>query len=73
MSKVHGVAVFLCGIAISGLAMAECPHTMPLQLLEDCIVYENAETDFPPSDYANLALYKEWMEKQKSTAEISTM
>jgi len=42
--------LFLVTITASGLALANCPGSMPEQLLEDCIVYEGAVPNFPTSD-----------------------
>jgi hypothetical protein len=36
------VGLFLFTITASGLALANCPGSMPEQLLNDCIVYEGA-------------------------------
>jgi len=63
--KVH-VVLFLCGIATSSLAMADCPITMPEQLIEDCIVNENAGHSFPPSDYVYMDMYQEWVKAQQT-------
>jgi hypothetical protein len=46
--------------------MADCPNAMPLQLLTDCIVYEDAGQSFPTSDYAHMDLYSSWIEAQKA-------
>jgi hypothetical protein len=48
--------------------MAGCPNTMPVKLLEDCIVYENAGHSFPPSDYVYMAMYKDWFIEQQPIA-----
>ena len=56
--------LFLLTITASGLALANCPESMPVQLLEDCIVYEGAGDSFPTSDYAKMALYQEWVKTQ---------
>ena len=44
------IGSILFAIAWSGWALADCPNTMPLQLQEDCIIYEGAGSTFPPSD-----------------------
>jgi hypothetical protein len=64
--KIHGnVALLVLTITVSGLSFAYCPITMPQQLLQDCIVNENAGASFPPSDYAYMDLYQEWMKTQQ--------
>ena len=68
MNKEMGLGLFLCGIASSSLAIADCPTSMPEQLLEDCIVYEGAGSAFPPADYAYMDLYSHWLTEQGSTA-----
>jgi len=60
MTKKTAVGLFIFTITASGLAMANCPGSMPEQLLEDCIVNEGAGANFPTSDYAHMALYEEW-------------
>ena len=72
------VGLFLFTITTSGLALADCPSGMPIQLQEDCIVYEGAGASFPTSDYAHMDLYNAWLKEQKPTAqhrqaEISAM
>jgi len=49
----------LCGIVASSLAMADCPETMPVQLLTDCIVDEDAGHSFPPSGYVYMDVYQD--------------
>jgi hypothetical protein len=72
MTMKASVFLFICTITASGLVMADCSKSMPEQLLEDCIVYEGAGANFPTSDYAHMALYKEWqmseLAKLESTA-----
>jgi len=72
------VGLFVFAITASGLVLADCPDTMPEQLLEDCIVYEGAGSRFPTSDYAHMNLYNIWLKEQQPTtnnrkAEISSM
>lgn len=71
-----GLCVF--AITASGLALADCPNTMPSQLLQDCITYEGAGSTFPTSDYAHMNTYNNWLIEQQPTAnnrkaEISSM
>jgi len=61
-----GVVLFIFTITASGLVMANCPSTMPEQLMEDCIVYEGAGANFPTSDYAHIDQYKNWQKTQQS-------
>jgi len=68
MDKKVPIGLFLCGIASGSLALADCPDTMPSQLLQDCIVYEGAGSTFPTEDYAHMDLYNEWSRKQQTTA-----
>jgi hypothetical protein len=65
MNKKVRVGLFLCGVATSGLAAAECPDSMPEQLMKDCIVYEGAGSSFPTSDYAHMDQYQDWLKKQQ--------
>jgi hypothetical protein len=57
------------------LLAANCPHTLPVQLLEDCITYENAGHSFPPSDYVYMEQYQDWLKTQqeKSQTDIAGM
>ena len=68
MDKKAPIGLFLCGIASGSLALADCPDTMPSQLLQDCIVYEGAGSTFPTEDYAHMDLYNVWSKKQQTTA-----
>jgi len=60
--------IFLFAITASGLVLANCPGSMPVELLEDCIVYEGAGTDFPASDYAYMDQYQDWLKIQQPPA-----
>lgn len=62
------VGLFLVAITASGLASANCPGSMPEQLLEDCIVYEGAGANFPTSDYAHMDQYRVWLKTQQPLA-----
>ena len=62
------VGLFLFAITVSGLALANCPGSMPEQLLEDCIVYESAGAGFPTSDYAHMSQYQDWLKTQQPLA-----
>jgi hypothetical protein len=62
------VGLFLFAITASGLAMANCPGSMPEQLLKDCIVYEGAGANFPTSDYAYMVQYQDWLKTQQPRA-----
>ena len=64
------VGLFLFTITASGLALANCPGSMPEQLLNDCIVYEGAGSSFPTSDYAHMDLYQ-WLLKTQYPIETS--
>ena len=77
MYKKTYIVLFLCGIVTSSLAMADCPETMPVQLLKDCIVNEDAGHSFPPSGYVNMGMYQDWdkaqqMEQTKALAKVET-
>jgi hypothetical protein len=69
MKQYSGIIVLVSTISASGLALADCPSTMPNQLLEDCIVYEDAGSIFPTDDYAYMDLYRSWLEKQQPDAQ----
>jgi len=80
MNKKVRVDVFLCGIVTGSLALADCPNTMPSQLLQDCIVYESSGSgpSFPNADYDHMDLYSNWLKEQQPTsnnrpARISSM
>jgi hypothetical protein len=60
------VGLFVLTTTASGLALANCPDTMPVQLLEDCIVYEGAGSSFPTSDYARMDEYQIWFKANQS-------
>ena len=76
MTRKVTVGLFLCGIVSGSVALADCPDTMPSQLLQDCITYEGAGSTFPTSDYAHKDLYDVWLKKQSAVnlqAELSSM
>ena len=66
MGKKAYIALFLCGAVASSLAMADCPSSMPEQLLMDCIVNEDAGYSFPPSGYVYMDSYQEWAKSQQT-------
>ena len=66
MMKQAEIGLFIFTITASGLAMADCPNAMPVQLLKDCIVYENAGHSFPPSGYVNMDIYQNWVAAQQT-------
>ena len=59
------VGIFVLAITASGLALSSCPNSMPEQLLEDCIVNEGAGSSFPPSDYARMDQYQDWLKTKQ--------
>jgi hypothetical protein len=65
MTKQAEVGLLVFTITGSGLAMADCPNTMPEQLQSDCIVYEGAGSSFPTNDYAHMDQYKNWLKTQQ--------
>jgi len=76
MTRKVPVGLFLCGIVSGSVALADCPNTMPSQLLQDCITYEGAGSTFPTSDYAHKDLYNVWLKEQSAVnlqAELSSM
>ena len=76
MTRKVTVGLFLCGIVSGSVALADCPDTMPSQLLQDCITYEGAGSTFPTSDYAHMDSYNEWLKEQSAVnlhAELSSM
>lgn len=76
MTRKVTVGLFLCGIVSGSVALADCPDTMPSQLLQDCITYEGAGSTFPTSDYAHMDLYNEWLKERSEVnlhAELSSM
>jgi hypothetical protein len=66
MKKHAQVGLFVFTITASGLALADCPVSMPEQLLVDCITYEGSGSTFPTSDYAHMAMYNDWQKAQQS-------
>jgi len=76
MTRKVPVGLFLCGIVSGSVVLADCPDTMPSQLLQDCITYEGAGSTFPTSDYAHMDLYNDWLKEQSAAnlqAELSSM
>ena len=71
MNKKVRAGSLLCGIVASGLVMADCDKTMPVQLVEDCLVYEGAGSSFPTSDYAHMDQYQAWIKTQQSDQQIA--
>ena len=65
-TKQAEVGLFVFMITASGLAMADCPNTMPEQLLTDCIVNEGAGHSFPPSGYVYMDMYQDWGKTQQT-------
>ncbi len=59
------ICLFVCMTGMSNVLMADCPDTMPVQLLEDCIVAEGSGSSFPNSTYANMELYQDWLKTQQ--------
>jgi len=66
MNRTVRTGMFFYGIVASHLVMADCINTMPEKLMKDCIVYEDAGTSFPPSDYAHMNQYQDWMKTQQT-------
>jgi len=65
MKKSGNIGLLVLIITGSGLSLADCPNSMPQQLLQDCIVYESAGTTFPGSDYAYMDEYIDRINTQK--------
>jgi hypothetical protein len=63
--KTHNRIFFICAIGMSNVVIADCPDTMPGQLLEDCIVAEGSGSTFPNSTYAHMDEYQEWLKTQQ--------
>jgi hypothetical protein len=60
---VIGIYVFTMGSG--GVAVADCPHNLPTQLLKDCLIYDSEEESFPSDDYAHMDEYQTWLKTQK--------
>jgi len=56
----------------SGIAKADCPDDMPLNILEDCIVAEGSGGSFPNETYSNLEEYNEWLNSRIVDVEKAT-
>jgi hypothetical protein len=67
MKKHAQIGLFVFTITASGLALADCPVSMPERLLSDCITYEGSGSTFPTSDYTYMELYNEWLKEQQPT------
>jgi len=65
MEKYGSVGLLVFAITASGLALADCPNSMPEQLLEDCIVTEGAGHGFPPGNYVHMDQYQDWLKTQQ--------
>lgn len=65
MKKSVNIGLLVLMLTGSGLSWADCPNSMPQQLLQDCIVYEGAGATFPSSDYAYMDEYIQWINAQK--------
>jgi hypothetical protein len=63
--KHAAVGLFLLTITASGLAAKNCPDNLPVQLLEDCLIYDSEGEFFPAGDYAYMAQYQEWLKTQQ--------
>ena len=59
--KYTHVGLFIFTITTSGVALADCPNTMPVEMQKDCIVEEGAGHGFPTSDYAHMGHYQLWL------------
>jgi hypothetical protein len=63
---VAGIQVFT--MVSGGVALADCPHNMPTQLLEDCLIYDSEGESFPSDDYAHMDEYHAWLKTQQPTS-----
>jgi hypothetical protein len=70
MKKCGSIGLLVVTTAASGLSLADCPNTLPLQLLEDCIVSEGAGQSFPPGDYVYMDQYQDWQKTQRQLQPI---
>jgi len=66
MTKQAEVVLLIFTSTASGLAITDCPNNLPVQLLENCIVYEDAGHSFPPNDYMNMDIYQNWVAAQQT-------
>jgi hypothetical protein len=72
MKMKHAVgSMLLLTITASGLAVVDCPHNMPTQLLQDCLLYEIEGESFPADDYAHMDEYQAWLKTQKPETQPS--
>ena len=58
---------FVSTILTGGVASAECPISMPEQLLYDCVIYENSGSEFPTDEYPYKQAYNEWLKTQQAS------
>lgn len=49
----------------SGMANADCPDDMPLNIMDDCIVTEGSGSSFPNATYSNLDEYNDWLDARE--------
>jgi hypothetical protein len=53
--------------------MENCPSTLPVQLLEDCLMYDVEWERFPASDYAYIDQYQAWLKTQQPKLQPNTV
>jgi len=65
------VGVYVFTLVSGGVALADCPRSMPTQLLEDCLIYDSEGETFPADDYAHMDEYQAWIKTQAPESQPS--
>lgn len=64
MIQGSALGLFVLSAMLSTGANADCPISLPAQLLEDCITAEGSGADFPYPSYAYKEQYMAWLASQ---------
>jgi len=60
--------LFLFATTASGLALADFPNTMPVELLTNSIASESSRSIFPTEDYAHIDQYQVWQKTNQPSS-----
>jgi hypothetical protein len=71
--KHTAVGLFFFTMTAGGVVLADCPHNLPTQLLEDCLIYNSEGESFPASDYAHMDQYQAWLKTQQPKSQPDTV
>ena len=70
--KHAAVGIYIFSMASGGVVLADCPHNLPVKLLEDCLIYDSEGETFPADDYAYMDEYQAWLKTQQSEVKLKT-